>query len=147
LLRSSLDAQRGRVVPLAQELKLVQDYLEIEQARLGRRLRYHVEANEHLSELAVPPLSVQTLVENSVKFAVAPNLEGGEIRVRADRTDNCLRIDVVDTGSGFSMDSVPRGHGLDNLRDRLSMLFGNAAQLSVERTSDGRTAVIMRVPV
>ena len=110
-------------------------------------MRYHLEADEHLSELAVPPLSVQTLVENSVKFAVAPNLEGGEIRVKAGRTDGCLRIDVVDTGSGFSMDSVPPGHGLDNLHDRLAMLFGNAAQLSVERTNEGWTAVTMKVPV
>ena len=146
LLRFSLDAQRGGVVPLAQELRIVHDYLEIEQARLGGRLRYRVAVGEHLSELLVPPLSIQTLVENSVKFAIAPNRGGGEIRVKVNRTDACLRIDVLDTGSGFSFESVPQGHGLDNLRNRMAVLFGNAAQLSVERTIDGWTAVTMKVP-
>src|SRR5262249_8293100 len=75
LLRFSLDANRQRLVPLRQELKIVADYLKIEKARFGKRLRYSIEAPSELEALEVPPLSLQTLVENSVKFAVAPRRE------------------------------------------------------------------------
>jgi two-component system, LytTR family, sensor histidine kinase AlgZ len=146
LLRFSLDANRGGLVPLEQELKIVRDYLEIEQARLGRRLRYKVESGENLAALHVPPLSVQTLVENSIKFAVAPNREGGEIRVGTVSSDGSLQINVADTGAGFAMESVPAGHGLDNLRARLAVLFGNAAALTASRM-DGWNVVSLKVPV
>jgi len=146
LLRFSFDSHRGGVVPLKQELKIVQDYLEIEQARLGPRLRYGMETTGLLEDLQVPPLSVQTLVENSIKFAIAPNPEGGEVRVHAARRNGSLRIDVSDTGPGFDLELVPEGHGLDNLRGRLNVLFGGAAELTAEK-SNGRTVVSMTVPV
>jgi LytS/YehU family sensor histidine kinase len=145
LLRFSLEVHRGGLVPLGQELKIVRDYLEIEQARFGRRLRYCIQAGEHLSEVAVPPLAVQTLVENSIKYAVAPNREGGEIRVQANQNNGCLRIDVVDTGEGFALDTAPSGHGLDNLRSQLAVLFGHSANLTVSR-SEGWTTVSLIVP-
>ena len=146
LLRFSLDAHQGGLVSLERELKIVRDYLEIEQARLGQRLRYHLDAGAELMALTVPPLSIQTLVENSIKYAVAPDRQGGEIRVQAGRRNGYLRIDVADTGPGFTMDSALAGHGLDNLRSRLAALFGSAAELRVGRT-DGRTTVTFHVPV
>jgi LytS/YehU family sensor histidine kinase len=145
LLRFSFDSHRGGVVPLEQELKIVQDYLEIEQARLGQRLRYRMETTGSLEDLQVPPLSVQTLVENSIKFAIAPNREGGELQVHAVRRNDSLWIDVSDTGPGFDLELVPEGHGLDNLRGRLNALFGDNAQLTADK-SNGRTVVRMKVP-
>jgi two-component system sensor histidine kinase AlgZ len=145
LLRFSLDAHQGGLVTLERELKIVRDYLEIEQARLGQRLRYQLDAGAELMDCALPPLSVQTLVENSIKYAVAPERQGGEIRVQAGRRNGCLQIGVADTGPGFTMDSALAGHGLDNLRSRLAALFGNAAELRVERR-DGWTTVTLQVP-
>jgi two-component system, LytTR family, sensor histidine kinase AlgZ len=145
LLRFSFEAHRGGVVALDQEMKIVRDYLEIEQARLGNRLRYSLETSGTLDELRVPPLSVQTLVENSIKFAVAPNREGGEIGVRIARGNGLLCIDVSDTGPGFDLNDAPEGHGLNNLRGRLAALFGDAAELTAGR-SGGRTVVSMKVP-
>jgi two-component system sensor histidine kinase AlgZ len=145
LLRFSLDAHQGGLVTLERELKIVRDYLEIEQARLGQRLRYQLDASAELMECTVPPLSIQTLVENSIKYAVAPDRQGGEIRVQAGRHNGTLRIDVADTGPGFTMDSAHAGHGLDNLRSRLGALFGTAADLRVDRL-DGWTTVTLQVP-
>ena len=145
LLRFSLDAHQGGLVTLERELKIVRDFLEIEQARLGRRLRFHLDANAELMELTVPPLSIQTLVENSIKYAVAPDRQGGEIRVQAERRNGCLRIDVADTGPGFAMDSALAGHGLDTLRSRLAALVGSAAELRVNQL-DGWTTVTFQVP-
>lgn len=143
LLRFSL-AQPGGLVPLEQEIKIVRDYLEIEKARLGERLQFRIEVSADVLELAVPPLSIQTLVENSIKYAVAPNREGGEIDVRANREDGFLCLDVRDTGPGFTFDTIPSGHGLDNLQARLTALFGNSAALTVSQRNG--TVVRMRVP-
>lgn len=145
LLRFSLDAHQGGLVTLDRELKIVRDYLEIEQARLGQRLRYQLDASAELMDCALPPLSIQTLVENSIKYAVAPDRQGGEIRIRAGRRNGCLHIGVADTGPGFTMDSAQAGHGLDNLRSRLAALFGSAAELRVD-SLNGWTTVTLQVP-
>ena len=145
VLRFSLDAHNGRLVPVEQELKIVRDYLEIERARFGERLRYTLDVDSGLDALLVPPFAVQTLVENSVKFAVAPDRKGGDVRVHAEREGSRVRLEVSDTGPGFSMDDVPAGHGLDNLRGRLSLMFGAPEPLRLDRR-DGWTTVSFQVP-
>jgi len=146
LLRFSLDAHARGLVPLDQEMKIVRDYLEIEQARLGSRLRYQVDTPGAAGDLRLPPLAVQTLIENSIKYAVAPDRMGGEIRVLAHETEGRLQIEVSDTGPGFLLESAPPGHGLDNLRNRLAMLFGETADLRVTR-QEGWTTVRLMFPV
>jgi len=145
LLRFSLDSNHGGLVPLSSELKIVNDYLEIERARFGDRLRYSIDFDADLGEIRVPPLSVQTLVENSVKYAVAPCRTGGEIRIAGSRDDGCLRVEVSDDGPGFNLASAAPGHGLDNLRNRLTTLFGNRGALTVHRR-ENRTSVALVVP-
>ncbi|HET9942021.1 MAG TPA: histidine kinase [Terriglobia bacterium] len=145
LLRFTLDSNQGGLVAFDQELKIVRDYLEIEQARLGGRLRWGLETRGDMEGLKVPPLSIQTLVENSIKYAVAPNREGGEVRVSAERNNGFLRVNVADTGQGFTLESMPAGHGLDILRSRLDVLFGESADLSVTQLN-GWTTVSMKVP-
>ncbi|HTR34532.1 MAG TPA: histidine kinase [Bryobacteraceae bacterium] len=145
LLRFSLDSNHSGVVPLASEMKIVSDYLSIEQARFGGRLRYEIEVPENIGEAVVPPLAVQTLVENSVKYAIAPNREGGEVRVTAARDNGLVRVEVADSGPAFRLESAPAGHGLDNLKGRLATLFDQRAALSLER-KDGHNAMILSIP-
>jgi sensor histidine kinase YesM len=145
LLRFSLDVHQGGLVSLQQELKIVRDYLEIEQARFGPRLRFAIEANDELADRQIPALSVQTLVENSVKHVVGSRRDGAEIRIQALAEGDSLRIEVADTGPGFSLAELPAGHGLDNLRSRLAALFGDADALRVA-DRDGWTVVGFRLP-
>jgi two-component sensor histidine kinase len=146
LLRASLDACHRRQIRLADELKLVTDYLEIEQARCRERLSYTIEVEPGLEPLPVPPLVLQPLVENSVKFAVSPRPEGGRIKISARLSGAHLDLEAWDDGPGFDEENIPRGRGLDNLRARLAVLFGGAARLSVGRR-DGGTLVAVRVPL
>jgi signal transduction histidine kinase len=140
LLRSSLDTHQVPLVPLRQELKLVTDYLEIQRARFGERLRYSISCPSELENWGVPPFSVQTLVENSLKYAVAPRREGGRVDVAAFAEDGRLSIRVEDDGPGFDAATLPAGHGLDNLQSRLMAMFGSAAALGVLRKPNGFTA-------
>ena len=94
----------------------------------------------------MPPLAVQTLVENSIKHVVAPDRQGGEIRVRTSRESGKLRIDVSDSGPGFALESIAAGHGLDNLRSRLAMLYGGQAAMTSGRV-DGLSAVSLVLPL
>jgi len=130
LLRSSLDSTQG-TVRLEQEMKIVTDYLEIEKARFGPRLSYILDVPSELLNRAVPPFSIQTLVENSVKYG------GEEIRIRAQENNGIVAIDVWDSGKGFAADSIRPGHGLHNLRLRLALLWGARATLDVIPESAG----------
>jgi signal transduction histidine kinase len=145
LLRFSLDAHQQRLVALHREIKIARDYLEIEQARFGPRLRFAIEMNGDLADKQIPPLAVQTLVENSVKHAVAPARSGAEIRVRAVADGNGVRVEVADDGPGFSTADLPAGHGLDSLRKRLTALFGDEDPVRIARR-DGWTTVAFRAP-
>lgn len=145
LLRFSLDADRSSLVPLHHEMKIVRDYLEIEATRFGPRLRFQIEIEPGAGTALVPPLAIQTLVENSVKFAVAPNRTGGDIDIRAIRSSGPLQIVVSDSGPGFDLAAVPDGHGIDILRGRLSALFGTAAGLHVERAG-AVTSITITIP-
>ncbi len=145
LLRFSLDANQSGLVPLASELKIVGDYLDIERARFGDRLRYQIDVPGDLTDSRIPPLALQTLVENSVKYAIAPARAGGEIRISGARSNGAFRLEVSDSGPAFQLESAPVGHGLDNLRGRLATLFGDRAALLLQRVG-GRNNLILSVP-
>lgn len=145
LLRFSLDANQSGLVPLEHEIKIVSDYLEIEQARFGDRLRYRIEVDPGLGQALVPPWSVQTLVENSVKYAVAPSRSGGDIWIEGLLPNGSLRIAVSDSGPGFELAASPAGHGIDILQGRLASLFGGAAAVVQEKTP-GRNTVALLIP-
>ena len=145
LLRSSLDSSQERVSALDRELKIVNNYLEIERARFGDRLRCRIEVPPELRSVEVPALALQTLVENSVKHAVAERLKGAEIRISAYARGDTIFLEVSDDGPGFTEDSILPGHGLDNVRRRLAALFGPASTLRISRSGDF-TSVCVNLP-
>lgn len=145
LLRQSLDLNQNRVGPLERELKIVNDYLEIERARYGDRLRIRIDVPPELRTVEVPSLSLQTLVENSVKYAVASRFEGAEIRIAAFTRVGSVFVEVSDDGPGFTAQAIRPGHGLDNLQRRLVALFGTEARLEISREGES-TVVSFRVP-
>jgi len=145
LLRASLDASNQPLIPLREELTMVESYVDIESARFGDKLRGAVEVPAELLDAQVPPLSVQSLVENAVKHGITPQRGGGEVRVTASADTGNLRIEVQDTGPGFDLAAIRAGHGLDNLVGRLNALFGEKARLNVLRR-DGKSVVEMVLP-
>jgi sensor histidine kinase YesM len=146
LLRFSLNANQGGLVPLSQELKIVRDYLEIEKTRFGQRLRYEIAVPESLADVKVPPLALQSLVENSVKHVVSQSPQGATIQITGSMDAGRIRLQVVDDGPGFQLDAITPEHGLGNLIARLELLFGSAGQLEVTRAGD-KTAVCFSFPV
>jgi len=136
LFRQVLEATGEPTATLGRELAFVEDYLGIEQARLGERLKVKVEIPEELLNRDIPVLALQVLVENAVKHGVTPRETGGEIRIIAREEGHRLIIAVEDPGNGFSAGTNGSGTALANLRSRLA----NPKDLVMEQIPGGHRA-------
>ena len=148
LLRTSLDAGPEQFVSLERELELATRYLEVEELRLGERLRVEVDVPEELHCAEVPAFITQPLVENAVKHGIASDTEGGTVRLRAVAAGGGvrLRIDVEDDGPGFAEGS-PEGVGLRHVRSRLAALFEGDARLELGPREGGGTRARLELPL
>jgi signal transduction histidine kinase len=147
LLRRSLDLAKHLLIPLSEELALVQDYLEIEKQRYGTRLILHWEVPEPLPEAFIPPFTIQTLVENAIKHAVAKQMRPTTIHLRVFQVSDRLEIIVADDGPGFPAGNSPHGIGLSNLRTRLEHIYGLQAQMIIQSGGRGGVQVVVTLPL
>lgn len=132
LMRYSLDAARHRRVPLKRELDAVRDYLNVEGARYGPRLRYDFDVDPAANDALVPPMSVQPLVENAILHGVGGGLKEGEVWVTASVRNDRLRIEVIDDGPGPGRSThTGSATSLTDLRERLELLYGGRASFSL----------------
>ena len=145
LLRFSLNANQSGLVPLSAELKIVRDYLEIEKTRFGPRIRYEIAVPDDLLDAKVPPLALQSLVENAVKHVASQRVQGATIQITGSKDSGRIRLEVRDDGPGFSLEAITPEHGLGNLVARLELLFGSAGQLQVTRENE-KTVVSLSFP-
>jgi two-component system LytT family sensor kinase len=129
---------RKTMVPLEEEMRIVRAYLDVERLRLGEKLRVEFEMGEGTSSVAIPVLSIQPLVENAVKHAVAAKAAGGTIRVRAVVGERgAMTVTVSDTGPGFAQNKSGGGVGLENVSRRLELCYGGESRLEVRSTDCG----------
>jgi hypothetical protein len=145
-LRAALPAMRRSEAMLADEFGLVRAYLTVLQHRMGRRLRFEVGFAPEVGGVAIPPLSVPTLVENAVRHGLAPLPEGGTVRVEASARDGGIVIAVRDDGAGFT-GSSGSGVGLSNTRARLAAQFGGAAKLELRENHPRGVVAEIYLPV
>jgi len=139
-LRHTLDQDPMKKVTLRHELEALNLYLGIEQLRFGDRLRLEFEVDEAALPALVPSLILQPLVENSLKYAVAPREEGGRLRIIAQCEDDRLKLVVADDGPGLPVGvelGEGRGVGFRNTRERLAALYGEHQKLAVRFARPG----------
>jgi signal transduction histidine kinase len=130
LLRYSLKSGQLETVPFEEELGIVNDYLALEQVRHEERLRLRLNIAPEALQLPIPPMLLQTLVENAVKYGISKRPEGGEITITAFNEGGALRIQVSNPGElavGLQVSST--GLGLHNAAERLRLIFGERATL------------------
>ena len=139
-LRYTLDQDPMKKVTLRQELDALNLYLGIEQLRFGDRLKLDYDIDESVTQALVPSLVLQPLVENSLKYAVAPREEGGRLRIEAREEQGKLRLVVQDDGPGLPVGvelGAGRGVGFRNTRERLAVLYGDQQKLAVRFSRPG----------
>jgi sensor histidine kinase YesM len=155
LLRASMPTMRASTEsglrPLDLELAVVRPYLEILKVRMEERLTTDIDVPEGLLSAEFPPMMIQTLVENSIKHGLEPKAEGGHLAVKAEIRHGKLCVTVADTGLGFAGaaaggETAGTGVGLANIRERLSLLYGAKATLTIANNPVGGTIVTITVP-
>ncbi|WP_434362808.1 sensor histidine kinase [Parasalinivibrio latis] len=137
LLRANLRHNREDSVTLADEKTLLDNYLSIQQLRLGERMTFRISVDEKLSpDTLIPPYMIQPLVENAVVHGIEPDTQSGHIDVRIMRQGNRLVTEVEDNGQGMGSNG---GHGvsLTNIRSRLATLYGENGKLTLKEGSNG----------
>jgi LytS/YehU family sensor histidine kinase len=145
-LRAALPKMRAAGCTVAREVELVQAYLNILRIRFGKRLDYVLEVDEDARARPLPPMILMTLVENAIKHGIAPQPDGGSIRIRVSVRGDDLEVEVADTGVGFSA-SLGSGVGLANIRARLKGLHGERASLALRHNSPCGVVACVRVPL
>ena len=137
IFRYSLSSKQ-QLVSLADEIDIVEAYLQIERLRLADRLTTRIEVDERVRFNRVPALSIQPLVENAVKHGVSRKADGGEVHVSACKDSGGLRVEVADNGPGFDTQAQPgRGHGLRSVERRLQLCYEGAVEFRVESDASG----------
>ena len=149
-LRYSLDNDPIKRVSLEQELDALKMYLNIEQTRFGDRLQLEFDIQPEANVVLVPSLILQPLIENAIKYAVAPMEAGGKLTIAARLNAGFLEVDIADTGPGLENLAVEQnsvGVGLRNTIDRLHEFYGDNYKFRLEHASPSGLKVCMRLPL
>ena len=154
LLRASMPTMRetataGTSGPrdLGREIAVIKPYLEILKVRMEERLVTDIAVPDGLLSAEFPAMMIQTLVENAIKHGLEPKAEGGKLRVAAEIVHGKLQVTVADTGLGFGRAPTGgTGVGLANIRERLQLLYGTRAALTVTENLPSGTVVTVTVP-
>ena len=145
-LRATLPMFKRPTLALHEELLAVERYLQVMQARMGPRLTWQINVAPALHDLPLPPGVLLTLVENAILHGLEPQLAGGEVRLSAHIQGRQAHIDVVDNGLGLA-DGAAEGVGLSNVRQRLHLACGDAAQLVLRAAPQQGTWAHLELPL
>ncbi|MBI1392084.1 MAG: sensor histidine kinase [Alphaproteobacteria bacterium] len=151
-LRYSLDSDPLQTTTLAEELRALELYLDIEATRFGERLRIVKEMDEEALGASVPSLILQPAIENAIKYAIGSMESGGEIKIVAKRQGDTLVLQVCDNGPNAPNDpelllaTASNGVGLANMRERLAHLYGPTQSFSLSRRTPNGLCVTLKLP-
>lgn len=148
LLRFSIQFDPYEKVSLVKEMEVVADYLNLESIQLEERLTYHLLMDKKTKEVLVPPMMIQTLVENAINHSINNLPNGGEILVESKLSADFLTIYVKNTGQ-IKTEAAPkrRGIGITNAKERLRLLYGEKASLSVENINENMVCATVKIPL
>lgn len=143
LFRYSINKENKTFVSVAEELEMVEKYLEIEKTRFGNKLVYEINADESTLERQIPKFLIQPLVENAIKHGLSKIKDTGEILVEVKQIKEDMTITIFDNGPDFPAEPVS-GYGLQNLHDKLDIIYGNEAIINWENGADKHFKVTLK---
>ncbi|MBD0331983.1 MAG: histidine kinase [Chitinophagaceae bacterium] len=144
ILRSSLKIEKGETVSLNDELKIVKDYLALENMRFEDRLKIEYDVDEQTLGHQVPAMMLQTLVENAIKHGISKQVQGGFVKIISDIKDGYHLLAVQNTGylNGKGAD----GFGLSSTKDRLNLLYGERARFEIKQVNPSLVEAEILIP-
>jgi signal transduction histidine kinase len=146
ILRSSMQVEKMETVPLHKELDIVKDYLALEHMRFEERLKIEMDIDEDTLEQPVPPMMLQTLVENAIKHGISKKIDGGTIRVISRFVNN--HFELIVQNSGILDDAgAAEGFGLKSTRDRLKFLYKTNSNFEIQNINGNKVEAKISMPV
>lgn len=146
ILRSSMQAEKMETVPLEKELGIVKDYLALENMRFEDRLKIEYNIDEDTLDQPVPPMMLQTLVENAIKHGISKQINGGVVKVTSDFKDNYHELSVQNTGYLNGYKAGSEGFGLSSTTNRLSLLYGDKAKFEIKQMTPSLVEAKVLIP-
>lgn len=137
ILRNTLLMGKKETIPFSEELNLIKDYLDLEHSRFEERLKIEYNIDQTAYNYMVPPMMLQTLVENGIKHGISKLPEGGKIVLNAKETDNHLDIKIFNSGTYSPTQKTDSGLGLENSKQRLQLMYDNNALLEIKNIDKG----------
>lgn len=145
VLRNSLLMGNKKLIPFREEMKLVDDYLNLEKTRFEERLNIEKSIEKSTEGFLVPPLMIQTIVENGIKHGTSKLPKGGTLRINSKINNNQLDITISNSGVYDENKPVETGFGLVNTQQRLQLLYGDKAVFSI-RNRNGMVEANISIP-
>ena len=148
ILRYSLKIERNEVVPLDEEMQTVTDYLALEAIRLEERIKYRVVIDPKSNKIEIPPMMIQTLVENGIKHGIAKRTTGGEIYVSTKLGNANLSINITNTGQlEEELLKHSNGFGISNTTQRLNLIYGDEAKFEIKNNPNDTVSAEITIPI
>jgi LytS/YehU family sensor histidine kinase len=146
ILRSSMQADKQETTPLERELNIVKDYLGLEHIRFEDRLHVEYDIDEDTLDQQVPPMMLQTLVENAIKHGISKQIDGGTIKIISDFVNNHHELIVQNTGR-IEATTSSDGFGISSTQNRLKLLFGDKANFEIKNINGNTVEAKVVLPV
>lgn len=147
ILRSSMQAEKSETVTLERELDIVKDYLALEQMRFEERLKIEFDIDEDTLQQQVPPMMLQTLVENAIKHGISKQVLGGVVRIVAVFKDNVMQLQVQNTGQLLGSPNNGEGFGIKSTQDRLNLMYQGKAVFEIKNLDTAMVESKVTLPV
>jgi sensor histidine kinase YesM len=152
LMRYTLNYEKRDVVPLSEEMEVVEKYLQLEKIRFGKKLNAELDISDATLDLKIPPIIVQTLVENAIKHGLKDSVEGVFIKINSQLSNSFLTINVINSGrlkKGDPSVSDPKnsGIGVENTRRRLQMIYGERATFDLKNLNEKEVIASLNLPI
>jgi hypothetical protein len=145
LLRSSLLTERKKTISIAEELDTILDYLNLEKIRYEERLAWKIEVPKEISQAQIPPMLLQTLVENAIKHGIAHSSKEGLIQIKGELQGNLIQLEVINPGH-LKTKGESTGIGLMNSQNRLQLLFGETAHIDLKPLDKNHVLASVTIP-
>ena len=146
ILRNTLQMGRNKVIPFDEEFRIVNDYLALESIRYEERLKTSVKIHPDSRSYSVPPLMIQTLIENGIKHGISKLVAGGEIHVETLVENEHLVVRIMNSGQLVEKSDTDSGFGIKNTLQRLQLLYGNNASLKLSNLNSKNVMTELIIP-
>ncbi len=145
ILRQTLNVNQQKVISIQEELSIIADYLALEKIRFEERLHWEIKIDEELMNCHIPPMLLQTIVENGIKHGISNLVEGGQIQIYSKNNGDDFEICVVNDGQ-YAPAKDRQGLGLRNSRERLNVIFGPQAKISIQDLNGHQVITCIQLP-